>query len=266
MRRGHRAGGGHLTDAVDLLADGDVALRVDRAARELGGTGADGDDGWHEEQHHDDAVDQERAEPSTHAGVLHRRHRGGAVGGRVPRRGRSDEGPGRGWRREAWGGGGGGRSDMPAEATQPTRSQGRPRLPGPVAPGRDRLRPPAAGEAPAGRRVGVRARRPPAATTPRWRRRWRPPPRRWVSGRSPSAECPHSGTLPCLRLRQLLALGAQHLEAGDELDAGLGRVDHVVDVAALGRDVRVGEALGVLVDQLGPLGDRVVGAVCSSLR
>ena len=45
------------------------------------------------------------------------------------------------------------------------------------------------------------------------------------------------------------------------LTAGLGRVDDVVDVAPLGRHVRVGEALGVLVDQLGPAGDRIGGVL-----
>ena len=40
---------------------------------------------------------------------------------------------------------------------------------------------------------------------------------------------------------------------------GVGRGDHVVDVAALGRDVGVGVALGVLVDQLGPPARRVGG-------
>src|SRR5687767_4779574 len=53
-----------------------------------------------------------------------------------------------------------------------------------------------------------------------------------------------------LALGELLALRAEHLEAGDELDAGLGGVDDVVDEAALGGDVGVGELLGVLVDQL----------------
>src|SRR3546814_5356875 len=46
-----------------------------------------------------------------------------------------------------------------------------------------------------------------------------------------------------LALRQLFALRAQELEAGDELDARLGGVDDVVDEPALGGDVGVAEPL-----------------------
>ena len=54
-----------------------------------------------------------------------------------------------------------------------------------------------------------------------------------------------------LALGQVLALGGQDVEAAAEDGAGVGRGDDVVDVAALGRDVGVGVALGVLLDQLG---------------
>ena len=48
-------------------------------------------------------------------------------------------------------------------------------------------------------------------------------------------------------------------EPGDDLAAGLGRVDHVVDVAPLGGGVRVGVLLGVLGHQLGPPGRGIGG-------
>src|SRR3546814_6362832 len=63
-----------------------------------------------------------------------------------------------------------------------------------------------------------------------------------------------------LALRQLFALRAQELEAGDELDARLGGVDDVVDEPSLGGDVGVAEPLRVLVDELGALGDEIVGS------
>src|SRR5215210_9248933 len=53
-----------------------------------------------------------------------------------------------------------------------------------------------------------------------------------------------------LALRPRLALGQQRLEGRDHLRARLVRDYHVVDVAALGRRVRVGEARPVVVDQL----------------
>src|SRR5262249_27612807 len=49
-----------------------------------------------------------------------------------------------------------------------------------------------------------------------------------------------------------LALRAQHPERADELRARLRRLDHVVDVAELGGDVRVREPRLVLVDELAP--------------
>ena len=51
---------------------------------------------------------------------------------------------------------------------------------------------------------------------------------------------------------ELLALGGQDLQAAADDGPGVGRRDDVVDVAPLRRDVGVGVALGVLVDQLGP--------------
>ena len=58
--------------------------------------------------------------------------------------------------------------------------------------------------------------------------------------------------LPCLRFGAGLALGQQRLERGDQLRARLVRDDDVVDVAALGRRVGVGEARLVVADQLLP--------------
>ena len=64
--------------------------------------------------------------------------------------------------------------------------------------------------------------------------RARPPARRCALGRS-------QRDVPVLLRRQRLPLGAQQPQRPDDLGAGLGRRDHRVDVAALGRDVRVGE-------------------------
>jgi hypothetical protein len=43
-----------------------------------------------------------------------------------------------------------------------------------------------------------------------------------------------------------LALVGEHLQGGDDLAAGVGRIDDGVDVAALGGDVRVEESFGVV--------------------
>ena len=53
-----------------------------------------------------------------------------------------------------------------------------------------------------------------------------------------------------LALRQLFALRLQQMEAGDDFGAGVGRIDHVVNEAALGRDVRIGELFLVRGDDL----------------
>ena len=55
-----------------------------------------------------------------------------------------------------------------------------------------------------------------------------------------------------LALRRRLALREVHLECADQVRARPAGLDHVVDVAALGGGVRVGEALLVVGDQLGP--------------
>ena len=69
--------------------------------------------------------------------------------------------------------------------------------------------------------------------------------------KSPSrAVPPLQRDVAVLALRAGLALGQQRLERGDQLRARLVRDDHVVDVAALGRRVGVGEARLVVVDQL----------------
>lgn len=53
-----------------------------------------------------------------------------------------------------------------------------------------------------------------------------------------------------LALREILTLRLQHLEPGDQLDPSLGGIDHIVDVAPLGCDPRIGESLLVFLDQL----------------
>ena len=53
-----------------------------------------------------------------------------------------------------------------------------------------------------------------------------------------------------LAARLFLALGHQHVEACDDLGASVGRVDDLVDVAALSGDVRVRILVEVVVDQL----------------
>ena len=75
-----------------------------------------------------------------------------------------------------------------------------------------------------------------------------------------------SGTLPCLRggssSRFVRSIVERPRRAPARVSA---RVDHVVDVAALGRDVRVGEALGVLrrpARPAGPRGRRPARAPC----
>ena len=110
----------------------------------------------------------------------------------------------------------------------------------------DRRGEPAAREAPRRRPVDDRAR----ALGPRQLLG-----RRDERGRSPRAGAGrggqavvHSGTFPCLRLGSSSRLPRAGRGAREHL-AGLGRVDHVVDVAALGRDVGVRVALGVVVDE-----------------
>src|SRR4051794_37112644 len=61
--------------------------------------------------------------------------------------------------------------------------------------------------------------------------------------------------------REHFALRAQHRERARQDLAGLARIDHVVDIPPLGRDVRVGEALGVLGDELGAPPLDVVGGL-----
>src|SRR5439155_17167804 len=56
--------------------------------------------------------------------------------------------------------------------------------------------------------------------------------------------------VPVLPLRLLDSLGLQGAQGPDQLRAGLVRLDHVVDVAALRRRVRVGEVRLVVLDQL----------------
>jgi len=55
-----------------------------------------------------------------------------------------------------------------------------------------------------------------------------------------------------LPLRTRFVLRERRLERVDQVAARLARLDHLVDVAALGRRVRIGERLSVLGDQLGP--------------
>ena len=70
---------------------------------------------------------------------------------------------------------------------------------------------------------------------------------------------PLERNVPVLARRAALPLGQRGLQCVREHRAGAARLDHVVDVAALGRDVRIGEPLAVIVDQLRPPRLRVVG-------
>ena len=65
--------------------------------------------------------------------------------------------------------------------------------------------------------------------------------------------------VPVLALRPRLALRQRDLERRDQHRPRPPRLDHVVDVAALGGVVRVGEALLVVGDQLGAARLRIVG-------
>src|SRR5713226_208614 len=56
--------------------------------------------------------------------------------------------------------------------------------------------------------------------------------------------------VPVLALRNFLALVAQHLQGAAELRARLLGEDHLVDVAQLGRLVRVGEGVAIFFHQL----------------
>src|SRR5215217_7713938 len=71
-------------------------------------------------------------------------------------------------------------------------------------------------------------------------------------GRRPPHQRQLQRDVPVLALRPRLALRQQRLERGDQLRPRLVRNQDVVDVAALGGRVRVGEARLVVVDQLGP--------------
>src|SRR3954453_4478019 len=109
-------------------------------------------------------------------------------------------------------------------------------------------------------RAGCRRDRRPRAQ--RWWRRSRPGSPRplpgWPRARSTAASQRH---VPVLARRHLLALGAQHRQRSGQHPARLPGIDDVVDVAALGRDVRVGEPLLVLGDQLGAPGLDAGGGV-----
>ena len=59
--------------------------------------------------------------------------------------------------------------------------------------------------------------------------------------------------LSCGRWREVLALGAEHLEGGGDLAAGVGRVDHRVEQPSLGGAVGVEQALLVVGLGRGPL-------------
>src|SRR6266508_3557975 len=54
-----------------------------------------------------------------------------------------------------------------------------------------------------------------------------------------------------LSRRQTLALATGQAQRADQRRARLARLDHVIHIAALGRDIRVGEAVLVIFDQLG---------------
>ena len=147
---------------------------------------------------------------------------------------------------------------------RPTRRQGRSRRQ------RDGPGPPPPREPPGVVRLGLRGddHRPGPAPSPP-RPRWRPAPPATAGpatvGRVGDDPLPadaggvaggHSGTLPCLRLGSSSRLVRSIVEAAGQHRPGVGRVDHVVDEAPLGGHVGVGEALGVLLDQLGLAGPR----------
>src|SRR3954471_10530162 len=85
-------------------------------------------------------------------------------------------------------------------------------------------------------------------------RRPGPPPPPGTRHPSPRTAAASQRDVPVLLRRQGLALGAQEAQRPDDLAAGLVRMDHRVDVAALGGEVRVGEMVLVLLDQLGARG------------
>src|SRR5687767_4035373 len=59
------------------------------------------------------------------------------------------------------------------------------------------------------------------------------------------------GDVAVLLRRVAVGLVLEHLQGADDLAAGLARVDHVVEEAARGGDVGVGELRAVLLDELG---------------
>src|SRR5690606_31358358 len=67
-----------------------------------------------------------------------------------------------------------------------------------------------------------------------------------VSRTSPALAWALQRNVPVLLRRVRVPLLAQHVERVDQPGARLARIDHIVDVAARGGDVRVGEALAVL--------------------
>src|SRR5665213_2329145 len=79
------------------------------------------------------------------------------------------------------------------------------------------------------------------------------PPDRW-SGVAPNrrwrerARDRSKWHVPVLAFRQVLTLGGEEGQALDQYLTGLGRIDDVVDVSPLGGRIRVGVALGVLLD------------------
>src|SRR6185312_16207769 len=123
-------------------------------------------------------------------------------------------------------------------------------------------------------RTPVTRMRLPWSTTALSSQRNRPSERRCsgaVPGGDAAEPCPEGGTAERNRPSEwrvrvaapglLLAFGAEALERVDQHASGVVRRDHDVDVAALGRDVRVEEPVLVLGHQLGlllrPL-DRIV--------
>ena len=76
----------------------------------------------------------------------------------------------------------------------------------------------------------------------------------------------HSGLLPCLRVGSSSRFERSSSKPAMSFAAGVGRIDHVVDEAPLGRAVRIGEPLGVLLDQLGLRARPGRRPICSSRR
>src|SRR6266498_3050050 len=81
----------------------------------------------------------------------------------------------------------------------------------------------------------------------------------WSSRACNSLLLASEGNVAVLAARAGLVLGQRRLERVDQHRARPPRLDHVVDIAALGRGVRIREALPVILDQLLAARIRILG-------